>query len=245
MRAKLPQYYHSALEIKAPLKQSRFHETVLELVEFFHLHFEIVFPSLNFPLLVFDYMRDLSLPGITLIYRSEGSLTGIVEIFPAVRRLADMLHINFCYPLSHKRGFVVSSYPEIQLICLVVIATKLGHPFDSIPRIPEKASDSATVRINWSEWRRIMAESPPRGLKRGEEIYITDKDVMTLNAKKIDDYLDWYQRTWIDDRDPKSMHFFPITTKECTKTQFHSNISQLPHRFSNFSPSQSWLPHRP
>lgn len=50
-----------------------------------------------------------------------------------------------------------------------------------------------------------MAEAPTKGLKRGEEIKITDADVMKMSGKQMDDYLDWYQRTWIDDRNPKSM----------------------------------------
>ena len=50
-----------------------------------------------------------------------------------------------------------------------------------------------------------MAEAPTKGLKRGEEIKVTDADVMKMSGKQMDDYLDWYQRTWIDDRNPKSM----------------------------------------
>jgi RNA polymerase I-specific transcription initiation factor RRN7 len=49
-----------------------------------------------------------------------------------------------------------------------------------------------------------MAEAPSKGLKRGEEIRITDSDVMNMSGKQMDDYLDWYQQTWVDDRDPKS-----------------------------------------
>lgn len=49
-----------------------------------------------------------------------------------------------------------------------------------------------------------MAEVPTKGLKRGEEIKITDTDVMQMSGKQMDGYLDWYQRTWVDDRNPKS-----------------------------------------
>ena len=50
-----------------------------------------------------------------------------------------------------------------------------------------------------------MSQVPSEGLKQGDEIKVTDADVLGMSEKKIDDYLDWYQRTWIDDRDPKSM----------------------------------------
>ena len=98
----------------------------------------------------------------------------------------------------------MKAYPELALICLIVIATKLNHPFDSIIRIPESDSDPTTTKIDWSEWREIMSEKGSVGLKRGEEIKATDVDVSSMNAKKMDDYLDWYQKTWLDDRDPKS-----------------------------------------
>lgn len=101
----------------------------------------------------------------------------------------------------------MAAYPEVRLTSLVVIATKLSHPFDNIARIPESDNDPTTVKIDWTKWRETMTDSPLKGLKRGEEITMTDMDVMNMNGKKMDDYLDWYQRTWIDDRAPKSMCF--------------------------------------
>lgn len=97
---------------------------------------------------------------------------------------------------------------------LIVIATKLCHPFDDILRIPGSGSDPAAVTINWSKWLEIMVEKPAIGLKRGEEIKVTDADVWSMNGKKMDDYLDWYQRTWLDDRNPKVaeqiLELFPL-----------------------------------
>ena len=100
----------------------------------------------------------------------------------------------------------MKAYPELGLICLIVIATKLSHPFDTVVRVPESDSDPTTVKVDWPEWRKILSEKPSAGLKRGEEIKVTDMDVSGMNAKKMDDYLDWYQRTLLDDRDPKSTH---------------------------------------
>jgi RNA polymerase I-specific transcription initiation factor RRN7 len=90
------------------------------------------------------------------------------------------------------------------LISLIVVATKLSHPFDDITRIPESDVDPTTVKIDWKIWNEIMADAPLTGLKRGDEMTITDETVMGMDGKKIDDYLDWYQRIWIDDRDSKS-----------------------------------------
>jgi len=89
---------------------------------------------------------------------------------------------------------------------LVVIATKLCHPFDNIVRFPESEADPTTVKIDWQKWTQIMGEKFSDGLARGEEMKITDANVFTMTDHKLDEYLNWYQRTWIDDRDPKSMH---------------------------------------
>jgi RNA polymerase I-specific transcription initiation factor RRN7 len=130
----------------------------------------------------------------------------IVEIYPAVGRLAKLLDLDFSWPVTTKKLQGVSAYPELQMISLIVIATKLGHPFDDIDRIPETDADPTILKIDWSKWIRTMEEHPSRGLKRGEEVKVTDTDVWSMNAKKVDDYLDWYQRAWVDDRDPKSMY---------------------------------------
>ncbi len=87
---------------------------------------------------------------------------------------------------------------------LIVIATKLSHPFDDINRVPQSEIDPTTVKVDWVRWRKITAEAPIKGLRRGKEIKVADADVMTMSGNQMDDYLDWYQRTWLDDRSPKS-----------------------------------------
>jgi RNA polymerase I-specific transcription initiation factor RRN7 len=121
-----------------------------------------------------------------------------------VRRLATLLGLEFSFPIMHKRTYGVSAYPELQLLSLLIIATKLSHPFDDVERVPQSEDDPTTVKVDWEIWREIMAEAPTKGLKRGTEIKITDIDVMNMTGMQMDDYLNWYQRTWIDDRDPKS-----------------------------------------
>lgn len=118
-----------------------------------------------------------------------------------------MLDLDFVYPCSRKGGHRKIEYAEIRLMSLIVIATKLSQPFDSINRYTESESDPNTVQINWSKWAQTIVEPPSDGLKRGQEIHVTDADVFGMSEKQIDDYLDFYQRTWSDDRDPKSMYF--------------------------------------
>jgi len=93
-------------------------------------------------------------------------------------------------------------------MCLIVVATKLSQPFDDILRYPESDSDPSTVMIDWGRWSEIMTEEQVPGLKRGEEIMVTDMDVLLMSNEAMDDYMNWYQRTFLDDRPPKSKHYF-------------------------------------
>ncbi len=125
-----------------------------------------------------------------------------MDIYAAARRLGKILDIDFSFPNNLGRHRV-TAYPESQIMSLIVISTKLCQPFDDIVRVPESVIDPSGLRLHWEEWQEIMAEKLPKGLRRGEEIKVTDEDVLKMNGKKLDDYLDWYRRTWIDDDDPK------------------------------------------
>jgi RNA polymerase I-specific transcription initiation factor RRN7 len=127
-----------------------------------------------------------------------------VEIYYAVRRLAEMLDVDFCYLIPQKRLNGLQPYPEIQLMSLIVIATKLSQPFDDIVRHPQSDVDPTIMKIQWSKWRDIMAESSSGG-SNGENIIVRDEDVFGMSEKKMDDYMDWFQRTWIDDRESKGL----------------------------------------
>lgn len=216
MRSRLPGPLLSALEIREPLRGTALHSTVSKLVQFYHLQFEMVFPPLNFPLMIFKHMKNLGLPSKisikTLRFLIHMYLTELVEIYPAVRRLATMLGIEFTYLISEKTRQLEISHPEIQLMSLIVVATKLSHPFDDVVRHPEGEFDPTTTKIDWSKWQEMMIDKPQEGFKRGEEIHVGDTDVASMSEKQMDDYLDWYQRTWVDDTEPKSMlcysHFY-------------------------------------
>lgn len=204
MKTKLPAQRHAALEIRIPLSGISLSRAVLDLMDFYHITFSMQFPSINMPVLLFKYLRDLGLPSRTSTHWSRACcLLTLVEVYPAVRQLARMLEIDFTYPILEGRLSGVTKYPEIQLICLVVLATKLSQPFDDTPRLPESESDPTVLRLDWERWKSIMIEDAGV-LKKGEEIHITEGSVFKMDAKELDEYMDWYQAMWMDDRDTKS-----------------------------------------
>jgi RNA polymerase I-specific transcription initiation factor RRN7 len=126
-----------------------------------------------------------------------------VDVYAAAQRLAKILKLDLSWPNNRVRHRI-ESYPETQVISLIVIATKLAHPFDDIIRVPDSMKDSSALRVDWDAWQQNMREEAPRTFRKGEEVKVTETDALTMNGEKLDDYLDWYQRTWIDDKDPKS-----------------------------------------
>ncbi|KAI9736039.1 MAG: Pol I core factor CF [Claussenomyces sp. TS43310] len=187
MRRRLPGYYLAALESRAPLRKDDLHKAVRELVISYKQRFDLVFPPLNAPLILFQHVRHLCLP---------------LEIYAGAQRLGRMLGLSFSFP-DHLARHRVTAYPEVQLMALIIIATKLAYPFDDIPRTPSGVGDPSTLSVDWKVWQQLFTDLPDKGCKRGGMIHVRQEDVFKMNGKSLDEYLDWYHKIWIDDRDPK------------------------------------------
>lgn len=130
-----------------------------------------------------------------------------MDVYDGVKRLAKLLNIEFKFNPSKSQTIRASTHPEAKIAALIVIATKLSHPFDGIVRIPR---DAPSLTMNWSAWKDAMAEKKTDGLKRGQEIHVTDRDVLSMSGDQLDDYLNWYQQMWIDGTEPKSKFVLKI-----------------------------------
>lgn len=133
-----------------------------------------------------------------------------VELYIVVRRLASLLAANFTFPRPGSRQRK-SSLPEIQLISLLVIAVKIYHPFDSKPRYARTLTGFGTLLIDWDVWCKSQTDYASRHvsagrLGRGHEINVNENDVMTMSGEQLDEYLDWYEKTWVreEPREPNS-----------------------------------------
>ncbi len=105
----------------------------------------------------------------------------------------------------------VSSLPEISLIGFLVIATKLYHPFDGDrnPRHARSLTDPAALTIDWAAWVSAQQDQdarlhPEGNLLRGSEINVTEEDVMKMTGEELDQYMDFYERTFIDEERAKT-----------------------------------------
>ena len=128
----------------------------------------------------------------------------IVPLLPSTLAISTMLNVEFNFPQPNKRQRL-SSLPELALITLLVIATKLYHPFDSAtrPRHARSTTDPTILTINWSAWTEAQKShdarmNPEDHLPRGSELNVTEEDAMSMTGQQLDDYMDFYERTFID-----------------------------------------------
>lgn len=125
--------------------------------------------------------------------------------------MASLLAFDFTFPPPAFRQHI-ASLPEIRLVSLLVIAVKLYHPFDSFPRYSKKLTESGILTVDWNIWIEAHKEhdshSTTEGtIGRGNEIAVTEEDVFAMSGKQLDEYLDWYEKTWIDEE--RASHTLP------------------------------------
>ena len=125
------------------------------------------------------------------------------NVYLATRDLIQLLNINLQFSKNNQE-LTLLGFPEIQLISILTIAVKLYHPFDLTRRSVDGTSNPATLAIDWKAWGEIYQDSHgqrdfDQSLKPGDEIRITDKDVPKMSSLQLEQYLNWYEKTWVAD----------------------------------------------
>jgi RNA polymerase I-specific transcription initiation factor RRN7 len=189
MKDKLPGEYHEALDTSTVLRPEALQLGVSNLCTMYNRSYGLSIAPLNWPPMLYQYIERLSLP---------------LEVYPVAKQLNHIVAFDFLFTSSGKRRRKAISYPEAQLMCLVVVATKLLFPFNSnaVERNPRDASEPAILSIDWSAWAneregRSTSEQAKDSFQDGMEINVKDKDVFDMSSQQLDQYMDWYQRTWV------------------------------------------------
>ncbi|MCJ1238187.1 Pol I core factor CF [Varicellaria rhodocarpa] len=188
MKSKLPQEYIGVLDPRCPLKPGRLHDDVHRSLATYYRHFDLIFPPLNYHPLLLSFIQRLAIP---------------IDLYTSTIKIAEILPDAFTFPKPTWRQRT-TSLPEIQLICILIIAVKLHHPFDNIRRHTQSPTDIGTLAIDWDAWTTARQEYLTK-ISKGQPpssnafMATTDRDVLAMSAAQMDDYLDWYEKTWIDD----------------------------------------------
>ncbi|KAM0709362.1 hypothetical protein Q7P35_003400 [Cladosporium inversicolor] len=195
LRERLPGEFQVLLEPQTILQASSLHHRILELGVLLNAEFGMVIPAINHPLILYRWMQDLTLP---------------IEVYAATQRLARILDIDFTLQLGGKTSSSrVLRYPEVQLMSLLVVSTKLFFPIDDIDRHPVSANDLSALEMDWSEWAAAQGPLADGGdesdiiqnskhdaspdLTFPEAFSISESDCLAMGDEELDRYMDWYQ----------------------------------------------------
>ncbi|KAH6658951.1 hypothetical protein BKA67DRAFT_529141 [Truncatella angustata] len=188
---RLPAMYHRALQVRDHIKPGKLLSTAQELVVALSLQYEgLRFPALNHTPVLLHYILSLTLP---------------IDVFLMVKCLIGVLEATFDFPNGDSKRIRAMDNPEVLLITLVVVATKLLYPMDGNDRPPASEDDPHVKQIDWAEWQKMRAKASNKPatetLEKGTEHRITSNDALIMEKNKMDDFMDWFDKMWVGSTD--------------------------------------------
>lgn len=150
-------------------------------------------PRLNHTLHFYRYVVDLGMP---------------LPVYHAAKKIAEILGWEFRYPDQNrgKSRVRIIDFPEAQLVGVFVVAVKVLYPFDGVERVPHGLEELGSVVLDWERWSGAT-EKYDRKLGRATEgrlgyegaMSVTEDDVLRMSEERIDEYLDWYAGSYMND----------------------------------------------
>lgn len=89
--------------------------------------------------------------------------------------------------------------------CLIY-CVKLFYPFDGPQPFPKTTSEPVAIAIDWKHWYSAFSHSARDQQNSAKEynfeelINLQEKDVFSMSGDQLDQYLDWYQDTILDEQ---------------------------------------------
>jgi RNA polymerase I-specific transcription initiation factor RRN7 len=190
VQSRLPAKYHRAMQVRDHIRPGKLLRTTQELAVALNVHYTLRLPTLNYPQILIQHILDLTLP---------------TNIYLMVRSLIHILDATFEFPDGMKRRTRAMDTPELLLIALVVVSTKLLHSLDGIDRQPLTDDDPRAKQVDWLAWQKTRAEAKAKEsehrLEPGTEYQVTPNTAASMNERQMDDYMNWYEKMWVSTND--------------------------------------------
>lgn len=230
--SKLPSEHQLALDTTTIPTQQELQKAVYKLLQEYNQDFGIALPALNWKVLLFEWIQELGLP---------------LEIYAAVKRLAQLVEYDFTYELlagdksqgggARKKRRSPVATPEVQLVSLIVVATKLLYPFAlPHPQTSQHTVSSTGSYLDWQSWLNIHSlyhKDKRSELKPDQAIQISAHDIHGFDLESLDQYMDWYQGTFTT----------PASVLREKKTDLENNILNM-FPLQNISQANNQGPHQ-
>lgn len=180
------------LPLHAPLDGGELHRIVLHLALGYHHNYDMNFPGLNNIPLLIQYGKLLALPGLFQNGVYEAKLTRAVESVYTARSLSEILGCSFHFPMQKSRVFPLD-HPEILLVGLLCVATKLCFPFNSSAKSLPHVSIARGLQFNWEVWREsfeLAKDETKSSGKRHNFDNVTADQVASMPDDQLDGYFE-------------------------------------------------------
>lgn len=136
-------------------------------------------------------------------------------MYSVVKQLMKSVEFTYTFPKEITRRFHRIYLPEVQLMCLVIVATKLLFPFDNVKRYPRALNDPSVQVIDWEKWAEAQSTFDRRGISQGfltngAAMQATEMDAMEMTQQQLDEYMDWYDRLFVADKGKDDLFVVPM-----------------------------------
>lgn len=184
------------LPFRTATKGDELHRSVMDLVLSYDFNYGLVFPEINHIPELVQFAKELALPSeqchLTKLQEISSSNGRTVDSIIVARRLASILGYQFHFPTERSSNPRLD-YPEIRLMALLIVATKLYFPLpgtNSVPRL-QNASSFEMPTLDWERWRQGKSNLPTQREKKTNK-FDFDKVTPSQVVSMADDELDAY-----------------------------------------------------
>ncbi|KAL7785975.1 hypothetical protein V8C37DRAFT_393052 [Trichoderma ceciliae] len=201
MRDRMPAAYIKVLKLpfRSSVEGDELHKVVMDLVLSYHFNYNLVFPEINHVPELMQFAMELALP---------------IDSIIVARKLASILGYRFQFPterLSNPR----LDYPEIRLMALLIVATKLSFPFPGSTSIPQLQNTGSLQMptLDWERWRRGKDKLPTQQDTKASKFdfdRVTPSQVVSMADDELDAYFAHVSSLINVTSDNPITKFFPV-----------------------------------
>ncbi|KEY70876.1 hypothetical protein S7711_00722 [Stachybotrys chartarum IBT 7711] len=196
MRDRMPSSFTRVLKLPSTEKIGEdLYNTVMTAALSWYLNYNMILPPIEHTQMLVQTARLLTLPFESIII---------------ARKLASILGYTFQVPIDKSRIFPLD-HPEIMLVSLLIVATKLAYPLDG----GESALHFGhTFRFNWKTWiaaKQQFAEQQPQP-QPGDDLKIdeiTPEELVAMEDDELDQYFSRVSGLIDKTNDNPITRFFP------------------------------------
>ncbi|KAF5133636.1 RNA polymerase I-specific transcription initiation factor rrn7 [Metarhizium anisopliae] len=185
IQERMPSSYANVMKLcsRSGLNGEDLYRTVIDTVLSYRLNYDMTTQN------IFVYQVCVHF----LMGKAQHWLTqNVVEAIAVAVRLASVLDLMFYFPVSKAKLYFLDN-PEVQLISLLVVATKMCFPLDPSQTSLLDPAGCCLPQFNWASWKTgFSSDGPKSGKETQEQVdfeHITPNQVTKLSDEKFDAYV--------------------------------------------------------